>query len=128
MRRLRFGLVGSRIGRGLRLLEIRHERQFLRLQDPFRFFRSVLPFRRRQQARQLGHFLFGIIPPADDDSEGKNPPNGDDRNDPARNEAGKTQTDRVFPVRQLFFALLRSVGQVVKNGLELLGVSAPESM
>ena len=25
-------------------------------------------------------------------------------------------------------ALLRSVGQVVKNGLELLGVSAPESM
>ncbi|MFR0875725.1 MAG: DALR anticodon-binding domain-containing protein, partial [Bilophila wadsworthia] len=25
-------------------------------------------------------------------------------------------------------ALLRSVGPVVKNGLELLGVSAPESM
>ena len=31
VRRLRFGPVGSRIGRGLRLLEIRHERQFLRL-------------------------------------------------------------------------------------------------
>ncbi|MFQ8889474.1 MAG: hypothetical protein ACLR7Z_15135 [Bilophila wadsworthia] len=52
----------GRIGRGLRLPEIRHERQFLRLQDPFRFFQASCPSGGGNKRASSGIFFSGLYP------------------------------------------------------------------